>query len=198
MSPVWQEKIINFCQQAYNENKHEARTNMSVENWQNSPASLLYVLIIEKRFSRQNGGLQLLINAQDDIVALGGYYRSDFNDNIYLMGVRTWVLKQFRHELLVAEYLLPYQLSEIQKKLGHFAVISFNESTRSFAKLIGRSNKNPDAKLKFFFDKKYPDIYKDMVLWKSPVKIKNVKQWILVKKLSDSSFDWNSLNWVEN
>jgi hypothetical protein len=109
--------------------------------------------------------------------------------------VRSWVIKQFRHNLLIAEHLLPYQLQELSKRKADFAVITFNESTKAFAKLIERSNKNAEANRKFFFADKYPQIYRDMQLWPEPVKIKNVKQWILIKKLSNTHFDWSKLNW---
>ena len=198
VSSEWLEKIINFCRLAYDENKHEARNNMQVEGWQNAPSCLLYILNIEKRFSRHNGGLQLLVNDQDVIMAISGYYRSDFAPEIYIMGVRSWVLKEFRHNLLIADFLLSYQLSEIKKRKAHFAIITFNESTLAFAKLIERSNKYPQAKNKFFFGDKYPELYKDMRLWPSPLKIKNVKQWILIKDLADSHFDWSALSWNES
>ncbi len=195
VTPELFQQLLIFCRLAVDENKHEARNNMQAEGWQKNPSSLLYLLMTEKRFSESRGGLQLLLD-NNEVVAISGYYRSDFNDGVYLMGVRSWVLKTHRFNLLVAEYLLPYQLAEIRKRGGHTAAISFNESTRAFAKLIERSNKSQDAKLKFFFGENYPEIYKDMALWEQPVKIKDVKQWVLIKKLLPSEFDWSSINWV--
>lgn len=189
------EKIKDFCRLAYSEQKHEARDNMVVEDWQNKPSSLLYLLQTEKRFTQEKGGLQLLLSPDNAIVAVSGYYQSDFHPAIYIMGVRSWVLKEHRFNLLIAQYLLPYQLEKIKSRSADAAIISFNESTSSFAKLIERSNKNSEAPLKFFFGENYPDIYKDMRLWKDPVKIKNVKQWILIKKISQNDFDWNSIIW---
>jgi len=198
IDPLWLDKVKGFCQAAFDENKHEARANMKVDNWQSTPESLLYLLITEKRFSQKIGGLQLLVDEADNIVALSGYYQSDFDPSIYIIGVRSWVLKQHRHKLLLAEHLLPYQLAELQRRNSSFAVISFNESTQAFAKLIERSNKSSNPNFKFFFGDKYPELYKDMFLWPEPVRIKNVKQWILIKKLSDSHFDWSQLNWNES
>lgn len=195
VTPETFEKLMIFCRQATDENKHDARSNMQADGWETNTSSLLYLLLTEKRFSRSRGGLQLLMN-DNEIVAVSGYYRADFNDGVYLMGVRSWVLKTHRFNLLVAEYLLPFQLKEIRKHGGHTAAISFNDSTRSFAKLIERSNKSADAKLKFFFGENYPEIYKDMTLWERPVKIKEVKQWVLIKKLLPSDFDWNQINWI--
>lgn len=195
VTPEVLEQLMNFCRLAVEENKHEARSNMQAEGWELNTSSLLYLLLTEKRFSQSRGGLQLLMN-NNEIAAVSGYYRSDFDDGVYLMGVRSWVLKGHRFNLLVAEYLLPFQLAEIRKRGGHTAAISFNDSTRAFAKLIERSNRSADAKLKFFFGENYPDIYKDMVLWEKPVKIKEVKQWVLIKKLLPANFDWNTINWV--
>jgi hypothetical protein len=188
------DQIKIFCQQALYENKHEARLNMQVENWQNSPSSLLYLLLQEKRFDIKNGGLTLLM-CDNSIIAISGYYRSDFDSNIFIMGVRSWVLKKYRFHLLIAKYLLPYHLNKIQQMNGHTAAITFNEATKSFAFLIERSNKNVTKENKFFFGKEYPEIYKDMVLIREPMKIKNVKQWVLIKKISASNFDWSTLKW---
>lgn len=194
------EKIKIFCLQALGENKHDARSNMQVDSWQENKASLLYLLLVEKRFLQEKGGLQLLVS-DDEIVAVSGFYRSDFDAGIYLMGVRSWVLKKYRFNLMVATYLLPHQLEQIKKRGAHTAAISFNESTQAFAKLIARSNKNSEkdipSKLKFFFGENYPDLYKDMALWNKPVKIKGVRQWVLIKKLLPSNFDWNTLNWPD-
>lgn len=193
-------KLKKFCQSAFDENKHEARKNMDVEGWESNNASLLYLLLMEKRFTKDSGGLQLLLES-DEIVAVSGFYRSDFEPGVYLMGVRSWVLKDHRFNLLIANYLLPYQLQQIKSRGGHTAAISFNESTQSFARLIKRTNegrsKTSSSRLKFFFGENYPELYKDMVLWEKPVKIKGVKQWVLVKKLSESAFDFNTINWID-
>lgn len=195
VTPEIFEKLVVFCRLATDENKHEARSNMQFEGWESNASSLLYLLMTEKRFSESRGGLQLLVS-NNEIAAVSGYYRSDFDEGVYLMGVRSWVLKSHRFNLVVAKYLLPYQLAEIRKRGGHTAAISFNDSTKAFAKLIERSNRSADSKLKFFFGENYPDIYKDMILWEKPVKIKEVKQWVLVKKLLPSNFDWNTINWA--
>ena len=75
VSPEVFEKLKLFCQLAVDENKHEARNNMQVEDWESNPASLLYLLMIEKRFSKSCGGLQLLVE-DNEIIAVSGYYRS--------------------------------------------------------------------------------------------------------------------------
>ncbi len=188
------QKIKVFCQHALDENKHEARQNMQIENWQDCPSSLLYILLVEKRFKAQNGGLTLLMS-DHSIIAVSGYYRSDFDSKIFIMGVRSWVLKKYRFNLLIAKHLIPYQFNKIKEMNGHTAAMTFNEATKSFAFLIQRSNKNLEITNKFFFGKEYPDIYKDMILISEPLKIKNVKQWVLIKKISASNFDWSVLTW---
>lgn len=196
VSPSYLLDLENFCLKAESEKKHAAASNMQATNWQQSNSSLLYLLLNEKRFSKDKGGLQLLYE-NNELVAVSGFYKADFDPNIYIMGVRSWVLKEHRFNLLIATQILPYHVTKIEERGAHTAIISFNETTRSFAKLIERSNKDPDAKLKFFFGENYPDIYKDMTLWPKPVRIKDVKQWVLIKKLKPNNFDWNSINWSE-
>ena len=186
--------IKTLCKEALAENKHEARTNMQIDNWQNISSSLLYLLLIEKRFTPGNGGLLLLMEGPKAI-GVSGYYRSDFDSGIFLMGVRSWVLKKYRFNLLIAKYLLPYQLEKIKNLGAHTVAITFNDATKPFAKLIERSNKNSESKNKFFFGREYPDIYKDMTFLKEPMRIKNVKQWVLIKQISPSQFNWAQLRW---
>lgn len=189
--------LLDFCILAGAESKHDAAANMQADDWENNTASLLFLIYKEKRFKKENGGLFLLYNSSK-IVAVSGFYRSDFSSDIFVLGVRTWVLKEHRHHLLIANYLLPRQIEAAKKLSAAAAVITFNDSTKSFAKLIERSNKNPEAPLKFFFGDNYPDLYKDMRLWPHPVKIKNVKQWILIKVFSPSfHYDWTALQWAD-
>lgn len=196
ISIEWLQKITSFCEKAGSENKHDAAINMQVHEWQNQPQSLLYLLCIEKRFHSTRGGLFLLIS-DNEIIALSGYYKADFNDQIYIMGVRSWVLKPYRLNLLIADYLLTSQFEKIKTFKAKMAIITFNESTKAFADLIQRTNKNLHIENKFFFGKNYPKIYEDMVLVDFPVNIKKTKQWILIKKLSDIEFDWNTLRWTD-
>ncbi len=188
------QQLKNLCTEAVSEDKHEASANMQIENWQETPNSLLYILLIEKRFTKNHGGLLLLFK-DSRVIAVSGYYRSDFDPGIFLMGVRSWVLKKDRFNLLIAKYLLPYQFEKIKALNAHTVAITFNDSTKSFAQLIERSNKNLTIKNKFFFGTDYPDFYKDMVFLKEPLKIKNVRQWVLIKKIHAYDFDWSSLHW---
>ena len=112
VTPEILEQLMTFCRLAVDENKHDARNNMQAEGWESNTSSLLYLLLTEKRFSKSRGGLQLLMN-ENVIAAVSGYYRADFNEGVYLIGVRSWVLKTHRFNLLIAEYLLPFQLEEI-------------------------------------------------------------------------------------
>ena len=169
---------------------------MEVDNWENKPESLLYLLLIEKRFAKETGGLSLLYS-ESKIIALSGYYKSDFNSEIFVIGVRSWVLKEHRFQLLIANEILPEQIEQVNKHGGKTAIITFNESNKAFAKLIDRTNKNLNSKIKFFFGKNYPEIFRDVIVWPNPVRIKNVKQWIIIKHLRPSTFDWDSIAWNE-
>lgn len=189
-------KIKDFCGEAMSEDKHEARKNMHAEDWQNHKSSLLYLLMIEKRFSSQNGGMHFLFQ-DDKIVACSGYYRSDFDPHIFLMGVRSWTLKEHRMQLLLTHEIIPLQLEQIKQKQGKIAVVSFNEATSSFVKLIERANQKKSGKTKLFFGDRYPDFYKDMTSLDFAVNIKGAKQWILIKKIEDYNFDWKQIAYKE-
>ena len=186
-----------FCAEAGLEKEHEASANMDAKNWQNNKASLLYLLLIEKRFITGHGGLYCLYK-NEEIIAVSGYYRSDFHAEIFLFGVRSWVLKKYRLNLIIAEKFLPHHLKDIKNLKGQIAIISFNETTKSFAHLIARANRSSQASSKFFFGDRYPGIYRDMIFYPQPVCIKNSKQWILIKKLDQMDFDWSKIVWKED
>lgn len=188
--------VTSFCAESATDSKQVAAQNMAVENWEDNPASLLYLLLIEKRFSQGRGGLFLLFD-EDKVVAISGYYQSDFDSATYVMGVRSWVLKEHRHHLLISDYLLPQQLKECQGLGARNIILTFNTHTKPFAHLIERGNKNPDQKTKFFFGDKFPEVYEGMVFYKHPVKIKNSKQWIMIKSLAPHDFDWSLIHWPE-
>ena len=187
-------QLEEFCKSSGREEKHASSVNMVFEGWEQNTASLLYLFLKEKRFTIARGGLCCLY-ADGKIIAVSGFYRSDFHPEIFLFGVRSWVLKEHRLNLLIAEKLLPIHLEQIKKHRGKIAVLSFNESTRAFMKLIERSNQDKTQKKKFFFGDRYPELYHDMKAYPKPVKIKNSKQWILIKELEPLNFDWSTLEY---
>ncbi len=191
-SEVQLSRLEKFSMLAGQEEKQVASVNMDIRNWEQNNASLLYLLLREKRFSKEKGGLFTLLN-KDEVIAVSGFYQSDFNPEVYVFGCRSWVLKEHRLNLLIAEKLLPAQLVAIEHLGGKAAIISFNESTKAFAKLIERSNKSIESTKKFFFGERYPGLYHDMILHQNPVFIKNSKQWILIKYLKSFKYDWKEL-----
>lgn len=190
--------LETFCTKAGLEKEQEASINMAAENWQSNKASLLYLLLIEKRFTTGSGGLYCLYK-NEEIIAVSGYYRSDFHAEIFLFGVRSWVLKKYRLNLIIAEKFLPHHIEDIKNLKGRIAIISFNETTKAFAHLIARANRSSQASSsKFFFGDRYPEIYQDMIFYPQSVCIKNSKQWILIKKLDQMDFDWSKIAWKED
>lgn len=185
-------RLEKFCTLAGQESKQAASVNMDSRHWEQNNASLLYLFLKEGRFSRSQGGLYTLLN-DGEMIAVSGFYRADFHPEVFVFGVRSWVLKEFRLNLVVAENLLPEQLKEIEIRGGKAAILSFNESTKAFAKLIERSNKSAESKRKFFFGERYPDLYRDMIFYEKPVLLKNSKQWILIKYLKPFQYDWSQL-----
>ena len=188
-------KIFSFCQKAEVEIKHNASRNMDTRNWHTNTSSLLYLLMIEKRFAKGLGGL-VIVEQNNEIIACSGFYRSDFNPNVYFIGVRSWVLKNYRFNLIIAEVCLPAQIRICTQYGAKVIAISFNEQTRPFVKLIERANSTTQT-TKFFFGDNYPDIYKEMLSVPFPIKLKGVKQWILFKNLEPYFVNWDSLKWLE-
>lgn len=180
------DQLFEFCRQAEQETRHEQHLNMRTQCWESDQRSLLYLLMTEQRFKRSNGGLCLL-REDGKVTAVSGFYRSDLHADIWVMGVRSWVLKGERFQLKVARCLLPKHLEEMKALGAKMAIITFNEETRPFQLLIQHANDSlvRGAKVLRFFGpvENYPEIYHDMWARPSPVWIKKTKQWLLVKRL---------------
>jgi hypothetical protein len=196
VTPQLSEDLIRFCEQAEIEKKHAAAANMSTD-WENSPNTLLYLLHTEKRFSQDKGGLCIYREGEGQkIIAVSGFYQSHFCESIFVLGVRSWVLKGHRFQLTIAHKLIPIQIREVRALGAKQVILSFNDSTKAFYDLIIRAN-NSKTKM-FFFNEKYPETYLNFYPIEFPVKINNTRQWVLVIDLdSDFHFDWRTIQWKE-
>lgn len=186
-------ELTEFCRLAEMETTQPVVGNMAT-TFSRNRASLLYLLLEEKRFLSDRGGLLMGYDQNGDLVGVSGFYRSDFCPELFLVGVRSWIIKGHRFQLYLATEFIPRQLEAAEKLGAQAMAISFNEGNKAFHSLIERAQRSPGKR--FFFHGKYPQLYHDIRCLPFQVNIKNTKQWVIYKYLHPNfSYDWEQIRW---
>lgn len=192
ITPEQTKHIFVFCETAARETDKEASTNMKLMGWQDDPASFLYLVFKEKRFSADHGLLTCLYDG-DRIVAVSGVYRSDFSPHIFLGGVRAWNLRRYRTKYLQAAKLFPAQIEFARNHDGKLFALSFNDYNEKLWRILTRSGPYT-GKARRGFGYARPRFYDDLQAVEFPVTIKYTRQWVAYKTLDpDWTFDWEPL-----
>lgn len=183
--------FLEFCKNASLDTSMPAHENMWNANWQQDPGTLPYLLEIEKRFS-ENTGEFVVLKYGDEIVACSGSYRSDFDDLIAVVGVRSWVNKDHRSKFLLGKYLYPRHVKWAKENGFKQIIITFNEYNKKLTNVFLRNGlgvvKNRKSTSLFFNGVNEVPF---------PVKIKNTRQFILYEKLDpDWDFDYQKIKYT--
>ena len=185
-------EFFNFLKTESLEIDQPARVNLWSEDWESNVHTLPYILTNTTRFDGSNGNFFILYD-NDKIVACGGVYVSDFNKDIAIAGVRTWVKKDYRHLALNKDYLLvEHKKWAIDKNMKMIA-LSFNDYNKNIIQIFkrGRLGEKPGR-----INNREPKniFYNGLQEVKFPVTIQYTPQWVIYEKLDNSfDFDWESL-----
>lgn len=189
------DELLNFCRKAEKEEKHAAAVNMGTEGWESRINTLLYVFAIEKRFPRSAGGLDL-VYIKDELIGVSGFYRSDFSKDIFIIGVRSWIKKEYRFSFILTKASYASQTLRAQAMGAKMVAFTYNEDTRPFAAYVDRCNRDPEQHKRAPWGEAIPDFYRNMTYNEMPLKIRETKQWVLYKKLDPAFiFDWSQIQW---
>jgi hypothetical protein len=164
------------------------------DNWIDKTNTLPFILENTNRFNGINGTYHILF---DDltIVACGGVYISDFSNNIALAGVRTWVSKDYRHNSIIREYLLPVQKEWCREKTVKVIALTFNDYNKN---LIQVFKKRRLGETKERIKTRQPShlFYNNFNEVDIPVIVQYTKQWLVYELLDlDFIFDWKSIEY---
>lgn len=172
--------ILELC------SKNQENTNYSTD-WKKHPNSILYALMEQNRFSKENGGMVLLYT-DEKLIATSGYNRSHFDDNVFLLGGRTLVDKKYRNNQLISSYIIPTQINESKKLNAKVVAFTFDVSNKFSLYNVFINNKlNLVLKNNFF------GIYEKLQALNYPVNIYNTDQNVLYINLENYSYDWTKL-----
>lgn len=188
----FKEKFLNFCRTASKEIDEPAHRNMFSQNWNVDPNTLPYHIYVSNRFKKNGNFFIGMIN--EEIIAASGVYVSEFDKNVAIGGVRSWVNKKYRGKFIIGRHLLPLQLFWAKEKKLKTIALTFNEYNKRLLPYFRRSGfgikKNRNVNSLF---------YNGLHEVSHPLTIQHTKQWAIYHKI-DETYDpvWEKIKWVEN
>jgi hypothetical protein len=183
------DKFLNFCQDASQEITQPAATNMWSPTWETDPHTLPYKLLVNKTYAKPQGVFYLVLD-NNDIIACGGAYQSEFCSDLLIAGVRTWVSKKYRNLSISREYLLPCQKKFASDNNYKAIALSFNDYNKNIIKIWKRNrlgeNRSPRQPYHMF--------YNNFQMVDFPVEIQYTAQWVIYEKLDiNFNFEWKNI-----
>lgn len=173
-----------------------ASVNMWNTNWENEPHTLPYILEHTDRFFESRGNFDILYD-HGKIIACGGVYKSQFDSEIALAGVRTYINPSHRNKSLLREYLLPYHKEWAKRNNCKIVALSFNEYNKNIVEIFKR--RRLGEQLDRVNTRKHKHLfYNGLNEVEFPVVVQNTKQYLIYEKLDKTfDFDWESIKWQE-
>lgn len=181
------EQFFIFCKNQTEKSKDPAAVNM----WGSSTNTLSYLLTKTKRFKEPKGNFYILYD-ESQIAACGGVYISDFDINIGILGVRSYVIKEYRNNSLIRDYILPACKDwSVTNKLKILS-LTFNDYNKNLIEIFKRRRLGDTEKIKTREPKNL--FYNNFNEVTFPVVIQNTKQWVVYEVLdSEYYFDWSKI-----
>jgi hypothetical protein len=186
--------ILTYCKNAFEEKTEPSHVNMWSDDWENNNAVFPYLIYISDRFKNGKGDMFILLDDDNTIVALSGVNVSEFDTNVALGGVRTWLNKELRGKFVIGRNILPIQLKWAKDHNMKTIALTFNEYNKRLLPYFKRSGfgiekkRNPNS---MFYNGQFHVEF--------PVTINYTKQWVIYHKIDDLyQPDWESIRFVED
>lgn len=190
ISNIEKEKFFDFLKDAFAEKNQPAHINMWDDDWHSMPNTLPYILEKTNRF-KVNGQYQLLFD-DDTIVACSGCYKSEFSDEVAMLGVRTWIHKDYRNKLISRHYLLPVEKQWAAANGYKAIMLTFNDYNKNLMALWSRKRlgeKRPKISTENFG-------FNGTSVIDFPILVQYTKQYGIYEKLDSSwNFDWETIRY---
>ena len=184
------EKFYNFCQEVGTTSKDPAAKNM----WGEGNNTLPYLLNNTDRFKYPNGDFSVLFD-KDKVVACSGVYRSSFDVNVAIAGVRTFVDDQYRHMSLNREYFLVEQKRWCIDNNIKIVMLTFNDYNKNLINVFKRRRLGEKIDRCNTREPKHL-FYRNFNQVQFPLTIQHTKQWAIYEKLDDDyDANWTSIEY---
>lgn len=186
--------FFDFCRFQSIEKNQPASENMWHNDWVNQNHTLPYILEKTDRFKGTKGEFFLLWE-DNQIIACGGVYISDFNSMIGVAGVRTWVKKEYRHMALNKDYLLVEHKKWCVKNQLKIIALTFNEYNKNIIQIFKR-NRLGENSGRILNRRPENMFYNGLHELPYPVYIQYSKQYVIYEKLDENfEFDWSAIQY---
>jgi hypothetical protein len=186
------DKILDYCKQAFSEKEQPGHVNMWHDDWRGQSATLPYLIYCSDRFSNNKGQMFLLFDSNDNIVGTSGVNVSEFDKNVALGGVRTWLNKDLRGQFVMGRYVLPHQLSWVTGLSLKTLALTFNDYNKRLIPYFTRSGFGIQKKRKpgsLFYNGQHTLDF--------PVTINYTKQWVIYHKIDENyTPNWDSIKYT--
>lgn len=181
------DSIINLL------SSYDGGVNYEVDDWSNKPYTLLYVLLKTDRFNKSNGGLVLIYDG-DELCAVSGYNISPFNQDVYILGSRTFIKKDYQHQLIMSSYMIPTQISQVRNK-AKMVVFLFDVENKFNLYTVYKS-----GKLNQFLKNKlnhFNNLWQNLQDCPFPISIFPgvIQNALYINLVEDFNFDWKSIQY---
>jgi hypothetical protein len=175
-------------------NNHDGTGNYEVNDWENKNNTLLHIFFKQNRFNKTNGGIVLVYDG-NILCGISGYNKSSFHNDVYILGARTLVDKDYRHKLLMSSYFIPTQIELIKDKAKMAVFIFDKKNTFNLYDIF------TSGKLNLFLKNKYQEfahIWDNLKTVDFPIVIfkGDVHNALYISLDSNFNFDWESLRAV--
>jgi len=194
LSYTEKETFLNYLKTIKEQSNSPAVENMYNDDWDNLPHTLPYILEHTGRFYGDNGVFHILYD-DNNIIGCGGVYKSFFDDNIALAGVRTYVDVNYRHNSILRECLLPLHKSWAIVNNCNIVALSFNEYNKNIIEIFKR--RRLGETIDRMVREPHMMFYNGLNEVDYPVNIQNTKQYVIYEKLNDYTYDWECIKWKE-
>lgn len=166
--------LHRLCHEAEQNISMPAHVNMMLDQWENKPNTLMYLLRKTDRFHSGNGLFTLLYDIDNNprrIIACSGIYRSNFDHNVAIGGVRTWKIKDYRNRYLVSKYIFTDQINWCRSNGLKIFALTFNEYNLKVMKILNKSGLYLDS------------INEDMEMLDRKSYIQGVNQYVMFQRI---------------
>lgn len=176
---AFSDDLKNLCQSSETDDS-PAAVNYHWKDWQDRPASLMYVLAVEGRYD--HGFLDLLY--QDGVlVAVSGCYAADWNPAVLVMGSRAYTRVDRRgQDWYHGEHLFPRQWDHAVENGYRAAVISFNDYNDRLLRFFRLAAKGR------FKSTMIPNFYRSWQILPDRYLIKHTAQNLVAKLIDDATW----------
>lgn len=190
---VNKDKILEYCKQAFAEKTEPSHANMYSSDWENDVAVFPYLIYCSDRFKNDKGDMFVLLDENENICAFSGVNISDFDSNVALGGVRTWLNKELRGKFVIGRYILPIQLRWAKDRNLKTIALTFNDYNKRLLPYFKRSGfgieKKRNVDSMFYNGQHHVDF---------PVTINYTKQWVIYHKIDETyEPNWESIRYAK-